>query len=73
MASDPSFSSSLPGGWVACSSRVTDDDHAGSQGTTTSLLPSWAGTSDASGSGGFGGRQTRVAPALGGFIGMNPV
>jgi hypothetical protein len=52
--------------------RATEEDGAGSQGTSTSLLPSWAGTSDASGSGGFGSRQTRISPSLGSFIDTEP-
>jgi hypothetical protein len=68
MASDPSFSSFRRGGGDSSDSS-TEEDGEGSQRTTTSLLPSWAGTSDASGSGGFGSRQTRISLSLGSFIG----
>jgi hypothetical protein len=54
------------------SPRATEEDGAGYQGTAPSMLPSWAGTSDASGSGGFGIHQTRIAPSLGSFIGTKP-
>jgi hypothetical protein len=64
MPSDPSCSSFLRGG-APSSPRATEEDEAGSQGTSTSLLPSWTGTADASGSGGFGSRQNRIAFSLG--------